>query len=235
MQDNSYLKELFATQQMIIDRLREPELAQVAIDKATRPVSILEIQIDFSKPVSELAPQRIGHAFKSMYFQNSDNPKNVILVKPSTTDAHQSAFELGYKDVWTVDRTLNDAFIYWPAGQTGTGKLILFTDSNFKSGSQLSLTAGGLSISEGSSAALSSVTLAAGVAAEIAPVNNFRKTRVIQNVSGGDIFVGPTNSVNATSVQGIKLADGGSINWRNSAALYAFSVAGGKIVSLEEE
>ncbi len=234
MQDNSYLKQIFATQQMIIDRLREPELAQVAIDKATRPLSILEIKIDFSKPVSELAPQRIGHAFKSMYFQNSDNPKNVILVKPSTTDAHQSSFELGYKDVWTVDRTLNDAFIYWPAGQTGTGKLILFTDSNFKSGSQVSITAGGLSISEGSSAALTNQTLTAATASEILPQNFFRKTATVVNDTGDNIFLGENNTVNATTKKGVPIANGDSFKWRNSAALYAYSTGGGKLIVLEE-
>ena len=114
--------------------------------------------------------------------------------------------------------------------------LFVFTSSEFRSGSQVSLTAGGVSVSEGSSVnGPYAVNLSAGVAAAIAPQNLFRKVSIIENKTGADLFIGSDNTVNATTNEGIKVPSGGIIEWRNTGELWGFSVGGGKVSRLEEQ
>ena len=233
MAENNYLAELASLQRLIIEKLDEPRRAQIAVDRADRPANIIRLNINLNEDYTELSPRKIGYAFRSIYVEHCDNPSAKIKVKPITNEAHQSYFSMGYKDSWAVDRAIPDAYLFWEK-QVGWVTLILFTDSEFNSGSQVSITAGGLSISEGSSAALTNQTLVAATASEILPQNFFRKTATVVNDTGDDIFLGENNTVNATTKKGVPIQNGDSFKWRNSAALYAYSTGGGKLIILEE-
>ena len=233
MAENNYLAEIASMQRLIIERLDEPRRAQIAVDKADRPANIIRLNINLNEDYTEISPRKIGYAFRSIYVEHCDNPSAKIKVKPITNEAHQSYFSMGYKDSWSVDRAIPDAFLFWEQ-QVGWITLILFIDSEFNSGSQVSLTAGGLSISEGATAAHSNLNMSPNVATEILPQNLFRKTATIVNDTGNDIFLGSDLTVNASSNKGIPVANGDSVKWRNTAQLFGFSTGGGKIIILEE-
>lgn len=226
------LQSIFEQQKFLVERMREPDMAQLAVDKADRPLSIIKIELDLSKEQDALSPRRIGFPFKSMHFKSSTNPKSFINVKPSTLDEHQDSFELSYNDGWKAGKIVQDAFLSWPA-QVGKGVLYIYTDSEFVSGSQLSITSGGVTISEGSSSELKNITLVSG-ASEVLPQNLFRKAATVVNDTGDDLFLGSDNTVNASTNKGVPLANGDSVKWRNTGHLYAYSASGGKIIILEE-
>lgn len=234
-EESNLLKQIYAQQRLLIEKLDEPRLAQIATDRAERPNNVRRIELDLSKARDVLDPQRLGYSFKSIYVEHCDDPSAKIFVRPTTIDEHQSYFSLGYKDSWNVDRGILDAFFHWPK-QNGKMILIVFTDSEFKSGSQVSLTSGGVSISEGSHLIqLLPKVLVANVVEEILPQNLYRKLGTVINKTGSIMWLGGPSVSNFGNDEGIELAPGDSVKWRNTGALYAFSATGGKIIRQEQQ
>lgn len=219
----------------LFEASKELDQASIEMLRALKPQNVFRITLDLSKEQSIDDPRVINKAFKSVFIESATDPSSRIFMRPTTNSSEQDYFGLGYKDSWTVSAVVPKGFIHWPA-QNGTMTLVFFSDSEFRSGSQVSLTSGGLSINEGSSVqGPLAVTLAAGVAAEIAPQDFNRKVAIIQNKTGGDIFIGASNTVNATTNEGIKIVADGLIEWRNTAALCGFSLGGGKVTRIEEK
>jgi hypothetical protein len=78
--------------------------------------------------------------------------------------------------------------------------------------------------------------LVANIAKIVAPKTFLRKVTTLQNKTGGDIFVGGSGvGVGGSATEGITVLSGQSFHWKNSAALYAISATGGKVVRLDEE
>lgn len=222
-------------QRALLQRVGEVDQASIAVKKADRPQTIFKIELDLSQAKDELEPYPIRFPFKSIFLAKSTDPSVEIYVKPITTDEYQAAFPLGYKDSWAESEVIPKAFLHWPAQPGVKVILYVFTSAEFRSGSQVSLTSGGVSISEGASVAgPTAVNLAAATAAAIAPQDLFRKVATIQNKTGADLYIGSSVTVNATTNEGIKVPNDGVILWKNTGALYGFSVAGGKVTRIEE-
>jgi hypothetical protein len=234
VQENNLLKEIAASQRTLLERLDESRLAEIAISKSDRPQSVIKLDLDLSKEQTLLLPRNIGYAFKSLFVEHCDDPTAKIFVRPTTTEEYQSAFQLGYRDSWSVQRAIPDAFLHWPA-QVGFMRLIIFTDSEFKSGSQVSLTSGGVSISEGLAVSNRVETLPAAVTTSILPTNFLRKVATIQNKTGGEVFIGGSTVTDSGLTQGISIAAGQSFNWKNSGELFAYSTGGGNLIVLEQQ
>lgn len=221
-------------QRALIERSRELDQASISINRQDRRQSVYRMVIDLTKGRDILDPYKISFPFKSIFMEDSTDPAAKIFVRPITDEDHQSHFTMGYKDAWSTSETIPKAFLHWEA-RAAKVTLIVFTDAEFRSGSQVSITSGGLSINEGATVVgPQHVTLVAGVSSMIAPQDFFRKIATIQNKTGSDIFIGADNTVNATTNEGIKIPNDGVIQWRNTGALYAFSVGGGKVSRLEE-
>lgn len=221
-------------QRALLERQREYAQASIAINKQDRPQSVFRFEIDLSVKRDQYDPLIISFPFRSIFVEKCDDPASRINIKPTTNDEHQSFFSIGYKDSWSTSEVVPKAFLHWSA-QIGKMTLVVFTDAEFRSGSQVSLNAGGVSISEGSSFTQPApITLAATTSTEVLPQNLFRKVGTVTNKTGADIWVGGPTVTNTGATEGFNLKSGESINWRNTAALYAYSLAGGKIVLLEQ-
>lgn len=190
----------------------------------------LSVARDINNPYEVLFP------FRSVFVEQASDANTFFYLKPSNREDMQKPFRMGLKDSWALPYQIPKCFLHWNAQPGKTAELVFFADAEFRSGSQISVTSGGISITEGSTViGPTQVILAAGVAAIIAPQVLTRKIATIQNKSGGDLFIGGA-SVTATGVtEGIKIASGDVIEWRNTGALYGFSVSGGNIHRIEEE
>lgn len=221
-------------QRALIARLREGAQASISINKQDRPQSVYRFEVDLSVERGQYDPFNINFPFRSIFVESCTDPASRVNIKPTTNDEHQNYFSLGYKDSWSTSEIIPKAFLHWPA-QVGKMTLVVFTDAEFRSGSQVSLNAGGVSISEGSSLTQPApITLVAATPAQVLPQNLFRKVGTVVNKTGADIWVGGPTVSNTGATEGFNIKSGESINWRNTAALYAYSLAGGKIVLLEQ-
>lgn len=226
---------VFEAQKSLVERKNEDVQASIAVNLAERPQNVFRIVLDLSKERSEFDPFIVNKYFKSVFMERATNPTARVFIKPTTSSSEQDAFGLGYKDSWSVSTVVPKGFIHWEQ-QQGTATLVFFSDAEFKSGSQISLTSGGVSVSDGTSLSqLLPVTLVATTTTEILPQNFSRKVGTVINRTGADLWVGDSTVTNTGNTEGLCLRAGEALNWKNSAALFAYSIPGGKVVRMEQE
>ena len=220
----------------LIQPKKELTNAQVR-DFQSNPQSLFQrLTFDLTTARTEADAYPVPFGFKCVYVELATDTSTTINLKPNTKISNVGYMSLGRKDVLDFESRLNGAFLYWSAQSAKSITLVFMFDASFKSGSQISQNSGGVSINEGSSFdAQTRVTLAATTAAAIFPANTDRKVGVGENNSGADIYVGSATVTNSGATRGILLPHGGQIIWKNTAALYGYSVAGGDFHYIDEE
>lgn len=211
--------------------------AQIANQIENLPFNVQTMVLDLSTAKLSTAPLRIGFPFQSIMVQDATDTSTNVQIKIGTRDEMQSAFTLKKGDSWSRKKPVPEAFIHWDAQASKSITLVFFVDSEFRSGSMISVNSGGVSISEGSTVSgPTRVTLSAATAAAILPANSDRKVATLQNKTGAALYIAGDNTVtNSGATEGIELADDQIIEWKNTAALYGYSVAGGTVSYIEEE
>lgn len=179
-------------------------------------------------------PFKIGFPFKSLYVQTATDTGVTVNLMPDTQDSYQSGVPLKLNDCLEMNQPISSAFLTWPAQSGKTITIFFFVSALFRSGSQLSVSGGGLSINDGSAFVNSRVTLAAAAATAVFASNGLRKVSTFQNNTGASVWVGGSTVTNGSTTIGIEVAAGALFQWRNSAALYAYSVPGGYLALIEE-
>lgn len=211
------------------------KLAKIYQGNTQRPFSVQKITLDLSNSRLETDPFKIGFPFKSLYVQTATDVYVSLNVKLLTRDTTQSSFPIRLNDTFTNEDEIAEAYLDWSAQPGKSITLIFFLESEFKSGSQISVTGGGVSIVDGSSIALGTVTLTATTTTAIAPADPLRKKATIQNKTGADLYVGDSTVTNAGATEGVLIPNNGIIYWNNTSALYGYSVGGGKVQRIEEK
>lgn len=206
--------------------------AKIFEGNTNSPQNIQKIVIDLSTARLETNPYKISFPFRSVYVESASDVLANIFVKPNTQDSVQSFFKLKANDSWASDDPISTAFLHWDAQPGKSLTLVFFTNSEFRSGSQISVTGGGVSIVDGSTFTQASQALVAATAAIVFAQDSTRKVGTIQNKTGASIWVGASGVNNTTSFFEVSAND--VFIWRNTAALYAYSIAGGNIHKCEE-
>lgn len=210
--------------------------ARIAEGGWERPPLVQIIPLDLGSERLETDPYRIGFPFKSIFFQDATDVYVEISVKLGSRDSQQSSFSMKQNDSFYNSFPITEAYLHWDAQPGKTATLVIFTQSEFKSGSQISVTGGGVSIVDGSSlSGPTQVVLAATIAGIIAPADPLRKKATLQNKTGGDLYLGGSTVTNSGATEGIKLPNDSIFYWQNTGALYGYSVAGGNVHRLEEQ
>lgn len=200
-----------------------------------KPFGVQTITLDLTTAVLSTNPYKIRFPFRSLFVRDATDVYVSVNLQPQSQDSYQSSFAMTKNDGWVADYPVTEAYLYWSAQSGKTITLVFFTDSAFKSGSQISVTGGGVSIVEGSAiTGPIRVALSAATAAIIAPALSTRKVAVIQNKTGASLYVGDSTVTASGATEGIEIPDDGIIYWRNTAGLYGYSTAGGNVHRLEE-
>lgn len=178
-------------------------------------------------------PTPVGFSFKSFLVYDATDSATAINMRLGTQDSYQDRFEITkLTSSFKLPYAINNAYLDWTA-QSGKTITIIF----FKSG-EMSLNRVNNSVlanNEGSSVGSPTVvTLSAATAAAILPASSSRNTAIAQNMTGADLYVGDSTVTSSGSTQGILFADRERIVWKNTAALYGYSVLGGRVITVEE-
>ena len=230
------MKEVITAEsaQAVVDLANQLKKASVFISTTQKPFGVQSITLDLSTARLQTQAFRVGFPFKSVYVSSAtDVLANVVLV-PTTQDSYQSGIPFKLNDSWTMDEPTAEAYIYWSAQSGKTITLHFFVESEFRSGSQISVTGGGVTLNSGSSFTRSVVTLVAATATSLFASDSTRKQATIQNNTGAALFFGESTITGSGATRGISVPPGGSLQWTNTSALYAYSVLGGDITLMLE-
>jgi hypothetical protein len=216
---------------MMLNTAEELKRAAIFEGSTQRPFSVQSLTLSLDTARLSTDPLRIGFPFKSFFVADATDTSVLLNMKVNGRDEIQSWFPFHKNDSWNSSTAISEAYLYWAAQSGKTVTIIFFTDAEFKSGSQIAVQSGGVTISEGSSTtAIARVTLTAATAGVIAPADTLRIVTIIQNKTGADLYIGGTSAVtNSGATEGIKVPADGIIYWKNTANLHAYSVAGGNV------
>ena len=215
------------TARLLVEKASELTLAQEYEASVDRPYKIQVLTIDLSTQRLSTDPYKIGFQFQSVFVRDASDTATEVSMRPITRDDLQGAVPLRKNDALDFGQTINEAYLHW-AAQTGKSvTLVFFLDAQFRSGSQLSQNAGGISINDGSAFTTARVDLTAATATAVVAANTSRKVASIQNNTGSDVWFGNASVANSGANLGIKVGAGDVFEWRNTAALYGYSVGGG--------
>jgi hypothetical protein len=227
-------KQLFTPENVALLLRAADELNQARVfeGQTQKPFQVQKVVIDLSTARLPTQPYKISVPFKSLYVQDATDIYSTIDVQVGTQDSLQSVFSIKKNDSWNSDYPISECYLSWAAQSGKSITLILFTNAAFNSGSQISVTGGGVSISEGSSFTQSALTFVGATALSIFASDSTRKIGVFQNKTGASVWVGNSTVTNTNAF--FEVAAGADFVWRNTGQLYGYSVAGGSGHKTEE-
>lgn len=220
----------------LITELQNKKSAFLNFSQKDRPVQGHRIVIDLGESYTKDRPMEINTSFRSIFIESATDVNSEVFLRPITKEESQPIITFHARDSWAIDYQIPKCFLHWDVQPGKTMTLVFFPDSEFRSGSQISVNSGGVSLNDGASLIHNDViTLPATTPTLIAPVNFARKVSNIQNDTGGELFVGGSTVSDSGLKKGIGYPHGAVITWRNTSALYAYSVSGGAVIRLDEE
>lgn len=210
----------------ILSRAGELKRAQLLQAGTTNPFGIQRISIDLST-IPAGGFRQIASPFVSVYVESATDQTVKISLQPDTIDQYQGTITLKQNDSVVFDQVISKAFLSWTAQAGKTVTLVFFVAARFQSGSQISISGGGVSISEGTSFATSQVNLTGTTATSVLAQNVLRKVASVQNNTGADVYLGGLSVSNTGVNQGFKITNGGTFQWKNTAQLWAWTASTG--------
>lgn len=220
----------------VLEREFEVDRAAIADGSNSPPLDIMVVDIDLTTARTIENPYTIGFPFKSVFVRNATDSSVSIKLRPWSSDSLQGDITLKNNDSFLFGLSVARAFLSWGAQSGKTIQLIFSLRGEFRSGSQVSSTSGGVSISRGSAQSTSTFTFTAATATQIFSSNTTRKLGTWVNETGATVWIGPSTVTNSGSTKGVPVAPGQTLQWENSASLYGYSVAGSAVdqVKMEE-
>jgi len=213
--------------QNILNLADQIKRAAIFEGSTQKPFDVQKMTFDLGTARLRTDAFRIGFPFKSMYVSSATDVLANISMVPQTIDSFQSEIPFKLNDSWLVDQPLSQAYFYWTAQTGKTLTIHFFVDSSFTSGSQVSQTGGGVAIIDGSSATTGFVNLTALTSTQVVGTDITRKMVSVQNNTGADVWFGISGVTNTGANIGQKVSAGSVFIWRNTAALFAYSLIGG--------
>jgi len=211
---------------LIVAEAKRIDEARVADQSSNRPFTAQAITFDLGTAVVRSAALRIGFPFKTLFIESASDVYANVNVLLGSNDTIQSPKNMKYNDAVEYDYPINQAYIYWDAQSGKTLTLIAFVDARFRSGQQISVTGGSVTVGTGSSFTMERVTLTAATATQIFASESTRKIATIKNNSGASVWLGGSSVSNTGANLGYELPTGASLEWRNTGSLYGYSVLG---------
>lgn len=210
--------------QAVIDAFSELDRSGVLLDSKNAPHEIQVVTLDLATARLATQPMELGFPFKSVFVRSASDATASVSFRPHTTDDDQGAATLKQNDSLVFPRQLSKAFLHWDAQTGKTMTLIFFVTGEFRSGSQISQTGGGVSLVNGSSFVPSVVALGAAAATLVQASDSDRKKLTIQNTLANPIYIGNAATVtNAGATRGIEIQPGGDYEFNNTSACYAYN------------
>lgn len=214
--------------------LTDTQKAELLLGSVDKPFSIQTFTLDLGTAKLSTDPYVIRSPFKSIYVVTATDVSAQVNFVPGTQDSFQSSIPLKQNSNFNFPRQISQGFLSWEAQTGKTMTIMLLVDGNFSTGQNISVNSGGVSINDGSSFTPSIVTLVAATAGALVASDTSRKKATIYNDTGATVYLGNSGVTDSGATKGMPLLSGATVIWRNTAALYGYSVGGGDLNVIEE-
>ena len=220
-------QEIRELRQVIKDFLLK-QSAAIRYSSDANPFSMQRIVLDLTTARVEGDPFRIGFPITGLHVESatSSSTKVKMSLNAPTIDQIRNYKEIKLNDVMQFDKPISGASITWAAQSGQTMTIVVFVDVKFASGSQVSVTSGGVSITEGDAWSHDAAIACNGsTATELLNANTNRKLGVIQNDSAYKLYLGSTSAV--TSTTGLLVEPGQTFETRYTGDVWGIYETGG--------
>ncbi len=217
------------------ERLRAPDQAGIWAASVGLNYEARVVTIDLTSVRLDTDPYLISFPFKSLAVLSATDSNVSINVKLSTQDTYQDGIPLKKGTSFVLPQPTNKAFLNWTAQVGKTITLLLMVSGEFRSNILDLVNSGSITVSEGTSFTTAVVALTAATATQLFPANTTRKTGTWVNDTGSDVWLGNASVSSSGVNKGMRVAPGASFTYRNTSALYAFSVGGSATEVIFEE
>lgn len=197
----------------------------------TNPASNLVKVGPIDLTTAPLNPLALPSPIKAVYIQTATD-STVVVKLVLNTDAGfavDSALPLSINDSVSFESPIPKAFLTWAAQSGKTATIYVAIDADIRPGKIVSVSSGGVMISEGSGVttrAKAGLSITA-VASIILPALSTRQVETLTNLDSARIYVGDSAVTDDSGAKpGTPVEPGGSFVWKNTAALYAVSQSG---------
>lgn len=215
----------------ILQRAGEVGAAQVLAAQAGNGNRVRVLTLDLGTAVDPTQPRVIGEPFASMTVVTASDSAANFNMRVDTIDSDNQSFNV--KAPATIEApplVFLKAFLDWTAQPGKTITIAFLKFGSFRTNQTNLSLSGGVNINDGSSSLLSTIALTGGSATLIAAASTARKKIEFRNTTGSAIYLGPDNTVTASSGRIVDVGD--DYSWYNYGPLYAFSAAGANLVIL---
>jgi len=226
----------------IISVLQRPDDARIYDGSTQAPLKFQLMTFSVTAGKLETAPFKVAFPFKGVYVVEASHPSVFVYLKPETESTYQSSIKLKPKDVLNFPFPIAGANIWW-TGQSVTGvngvsawtiTLCFIIEGEIKSGTVAQIE--GVHTDQYDTYTQTRTTLGAATAGQVTfnSGGTGLGASILQNVTGADIWLGGSAVTNAGATRGILVQDGQTFTWNNKSDLYAYSVAGGDVITITE-
>ncbi len=186
-------------------------------------------------PLDEAAttanPKALNYPISALYVASATDANVEVQFRPNQNRGAAGYCPLTLKDSMNFESPVAKGTLTWAAQAGKSITIIFFFNAEFRSGSYVSSTQGGVTITDGTAiGSITQVVLAGTTATIIAPADATRKKTTLQNKTGADLYIGGANiGAVGSAAEGIKVAADSIFYWSNTSALYGWSVGGGNV------
>lgn len=220
----------------LISAFRDDLSAEIYESDVLSPFTFQVITLDLSVARLQSNPYSIGFAFKAIALKNATGGQGTVFVRFNTQDSGISWLRLDNNDSVNCERMFGGCDLYWNAQSGKTMDVLLFTNAKFESGSLIN--SGTITVAPATTITTTRPTLSAATATTLIASSTTRQRVTILNRSAESIFLGESSSVtNSGATCGYELTAGSTIEYRNRAQIYGYSVgaqAAGNIIVVVE-
>lgn len=215
------------TEQEIISNFLNRLEALTRLNSDSRPRLQLRVPLPLDVAATISNPTKVSGVFTGFYVESAtDTATTVNLSTTSPETANLANFTtLRLNDASGFEQPVKDVYLTWTAQPGKTVTIVFYTGMNFIPGSKISVTSGGVAVSDGSSSvtAMTQTQITNSITQILASDSN-RISATVTNMGPMPCVVGGSTvqwpSQNATT-PGTVLGVGESIKWQNVGALYA--------------
>ena len=210
----------------LVEAANQLDSANALLSTVDRMPEVQKLSIRLDQARTSANPFPVNFPFRSVFVASATDATTRVTLRPNSIDGYQDGLPIGLRDSFVLPFQSAAGFLTWDAQPGKTIDLYFFVTGEFRSGSQIQLTAGGVSIIDGAFATEANLTTVATTVLQVFAQDFLRKKGTIQNNTGGSVWIGATNAVSNTGVnRGFEIKPGEVYFYRNTAALYAYPAA----------
>lgn len=204
------------------NQMRAPDMAALYASSVGNNQEARVVTIDCTTAKLSTDPYVIGFPFRSFVVISATDSNVTVNLKLSTQDSYQDSIPLKKGTALTLPYPIGKGFIDFTAQAAKSITILFLVTGEFRTNILDLVNSGGVTISQGSTVATSTVSTVTSTAAALLALDTARKNTTIQNQGSIPIFIGgATVTVSTGASPGIQIDPGVSLEWKNTAALYA--------------